>query len=200
MMRYVLKTSLLLAASLSLAACSGGETQWNGHDLTGVMPDLAYTLTGESGEPVKDGAHAGKVRALFFGYTHCPDICPITLSRLKGALQQLDKRQREQIRVLFVSVDPERDDPARLREYTDRFGPRFIGLTGTQDQLTELTKRYRVTYGYDEPNDQGFYTVSHSSGIFVFAPDGRTRLLFNQSVSAKQIAVDLEKLLAKTNG
>lgn len=198
MMRHVLTTALLIIACLGLAACSGNENQWNGHDITGVMPDLAYTLTGESGDTVEADTHAGKVRALFFGYTHCPDICPITLSRMKSALQQLPESRRDRVRMLFVSVDPKRDDAERLREYTSRFGPRFIGLTGTQDQLKELTKRYRVTYGYGEPNDKGFYTVSHSSGIFVFGPDGKARLLLNQDVGAEQIAEDLQRLLTET--
>ena len=79
----------------------------------------------------------------------------------------------------------------------DYFGPEVIGLTGTQKQLTALTKRYRVTYGYGEPNDNGFYDVSHSSGVFVFGPDGTPRLLWNQSVTGDQMAADLKTLLGQ---
>ncbi|MES1945309.1 hypothetical protein PC39_14377 [Salinisphaera sp. PC39] len=185
----------LLAAGL--AAC-GNDPAWHGHDIRGVMPDLAFTLTDENGETANAADTAGHVRVLFFGYTHCPDICPVTLGRLSAALGELPEAQRDRVRVLFVSVDPERDGPEELAAYTDYYGPRFIGLTGTRDQLDEITKRYRVTYGYGEPDADGFYTVSHSSGIFVFGPGGEARLLINQSQSVPEIAADLERLLART--
>lgn len=181
-----------------LAACGDTAPEWRGHDITGVMPDLRYTLTGENGETMTAGAYSGKVRLLFFGFTHCPDICPATLGRLKSAMTLLDAQQRERVRVLFVSVDPERDTPERLAEYTGYFGPRFVGLTGSQAQLTELTKRYRVTYGYGGPDENGAYTVSHSGAIFVFDPQGKVRLLFNQSVPVEDIAADLRRLLENT--
>lgn len=198
MKRIVAITSLLVAA-LALTACSNGSAKYHGYNLTGVMPDLAFTLTGENGHTVTAKDSAGKVRMMFFGYTHCPDICPITLSRVKAALQMLPQAKRDKIRVLFVSVDPKRDGPERLGEYTARYGPRFLGLTGTQEQLRELTKRYRVTYSYGEPNEHGFYIVSHSTGVFVFGPDGRIRLLLDQSLTAKQIASDLKTLLKQVS-
>lgn len=194
-MKRTLAIVSLLIAGCALTACSG-SAQFNGYDLTGVMPDLRYTLTDENGTTVTAAKHAGKVRAVFFGYTHCPDICPITLSRLKAALQLLSPAQRDQMRVLFISVDPKRDSPKRLRAYTARFGPRFIGLTGTQAQLKALAKRYRVTYSYGEPNEMGFYIVSHSTGVYVFGPDGDLHLLLSQALSAEQIAADLKTLLA----
>lgn len=193
MLRHsVIFTAVLTAAAL--AGCGGGG-EWHGHDIRGVMPDLEYALTGEDGDTVRAGEYAGKVRLLFFGYTHCPDICPATLGRLAAAIAGLPEAQRDRVRVLFVSVDPERDPPARLAEYSDYFGPRFIGLTGTQEQLTELTKRYRVTYGYGKPDAEGFYPVSHSSGVFVFGPEGEARLLLNQSQTVTDITADLERLL-----
>ncbi len=191
--RYLI--ALSLGASL-LAACSSGEPEWNGHDITGIMPDLTYELTNESGKTVTEAAQADHPRLMFFGYTYCPDICPITLARIQGALKQLPEAQREAMRVLFVSVDPERDDPARLREYTSGFGDQVIGLTGSQEQLKTLTKRFRVTYGYGEPDDSGFYLVSHSSAVFAFDRQGQARLLFNQDVTADQMASDLSRMLA----
>ncbi|MDT0634800.1 SCO family protein [Spectribacter hydrogenoxidans] len=187
--------ALSLGASL-LAACSGGEPEWNGHDIAGVMPDVAYELTNESGEVVTEAAQADHPRLMFFGYTYCPDICPITLARIQAALQQLPAAQRDEVRVLFVSVDPDRDDPARLRDYTSGFGDQVIGLTGSQKQLKALHKRFRVTYGYGEPDEDGFYLVSHSSAVFAFDRQGRARLLFNQDVTADQMAADLSRMLA----
>ncbi|MDN5939058.1 MAG: SCO family protein, partial [Salinisphaera sp.] len=96
---------------------------------------------------------------------------------------------------LFVSVDPRRDSPQDLASYTAAFGPRVVGLTGSQEQLQALTRRYRVTYGYGKTDDSGFYPVSHSSGVFVFDRDGKVRLLLREDLSAQQIAADLRRLL-----
>lgn len=184
----------LLSALLLLAGC-GGEPEYTAHDITGVMPDLAFELTNEQGKPVTEDDYDGRLKLLFFGYTNCPDICPATMARIRAALGGLDDDVREDVDVLFLSVDPERDTPKRLKQYTESFGEEFVGLTGSQDQLKTLTKRYRVTYGYGEPNDNGFYLVSHSSAIFVFGPDGRARLLANQTETVDELTADLKKLL-----
>lgn len=197
----MLRHTVLLAAVpilAALAGCGDGDAEWNGRDIRGVMPDLEYTLTGETGDTVHAGEYAGNVRPVFFGFTHCPDVCPATLGRLAAAISDLPEKQRDRVRVLFVSVDPKRDTPERLAEYTDRFGPRFVGLTGSRERLTELTKRYHVTYDYGEPDADGSYPVFHSSHVFVFGPEGEVRLLFNQSLSVAEIAADLERLLAQT--
>lgn len=191
--RHILAS--LFAAVLLLAGC-GGEPEYTAHDITGVMPDLALELTDEKGETVTEADYDGRLKLLFFGYTNCPDICPATMARIRAALGGLDADLRDDVDVLFLSVDPERDTPERLDQYTSSFGDEFVGLTGNQEQLKTLTKRYRVTYGYGEPNDNGFYLVSHSSAIFVFGPDGRSRLLANQSQSVDELTADLQKLLA----
>lgn len=97
--------------------------------------------------------------------------------------------------MLFVSVDPERDNPDRLRKYTDAFGPDFIGLTGEQDQLKALTKRYRTTYGYGEPDERGDYPVSHSSAVFAFNAQGEVRLLLRDDDGVRGITEDIEQLV-----
>ncbi|MDX1604948.1 MAG: SCO family protein [Candidatus Competibacterales bacterium] len=180
--------------ALLLAACSD-PVDWKTRDISGLMPELAFTLTSERGEQVDAADYRGKALLLFFGYTHCPDICPLTLARLRAALNRLEPRQRQQVRVLFVSVDPARDDPARLREYTDAFGPDVTGLTGTQAQLQALTRRYRVTYGYGDPDENGDYLVSHSSAVFAFDPEGEVRLLIRDEHGPEAIAADLQRLL-----
>lgn len=98
--------------------------------------------------------------------------------------------------MLFVSVDPKRDSPGRLAEWTDHFGPQFIGVTGSEKTLRRLTKRYRVTYSYGEPNDNGFYMISHSSALFVFDPSGRVRLLATPGESVGDVAKVLRTLNA----
>lgn len=184
----------LLCIALLLAGCSG-ESEYTAHDISGVMPDLAFELTDENDDTVTAEDFDGRLTLLFFGYTNCPDICPATMARINAALAGLDADVRDDIDVLFLSVDPKRDTPKRLRQFTSSFGTQFAGLTGTQKQLTALTKRYRITYGYGEPNENGFYLVSHSSAIFVFGPDGKSRLLANQSETVDELTADLKTLL-----
>src|SRR5699024_12740575 len=102
------------------------------------------------------------------------------------------------LKAWFVSVAPTRDTPQRLKKYTAHSGPQFIGLTGDQDELTRLTKAMRVTYGYGEPNDDGFYLVSHSSAVFVFDNKQKVRLLINQQEKVADISKDLQTLLDVT--
>ncbi|GAB3680770.1 SCO family protein [Salinisphaera aquimarina] len=186
----------VLGLALVLSGCGSDTPDYTAHDIQGVMPNLAFNLTDENGKKVDADDYAGDLRLLFFGYTNCPDICPATMARIRAALGGLDEAQRDKVDVLFVSVDPKRDSLERIRQFTSSFGPDFVGLTGSQEQLRALSKRYRVTYGYGEPNDHGFYLVSHSSAIFAFDSQGRARLLANQSETIDQLSADLKTLLA----
>ncbi|HET7586459.1 MAG TPA: SCO family protein [Gammaproteobacteria bacterium] len=194
MKRTLLLTSLLGLVTLLLAACGGGTQQWKTTNITGVMPDLKFTLTDENGKTVHADAWRGKVKLMYFGYAHCPDICPLTLATVGRAISQLGD-QSDAVRVLFVSVDPKRDPPPVLKEYTQAFGPEFVGLTGTQDQLKALSKRYRVSYSYGEPDANGEYAVNHSSAVFVFDKNGDVRLLMNREDGADAMAHDLRQLV-----
>lgn len=190
MRRLILAWGLVL-----LAAGCGGDASWQTKDIGGMMPELEFTLTSENGERVNAERYAGKVNLLFFGYTHCPDVCPITLGRLRGVMDRLPEDIAGRIRVLFVSVDPERDGPEQLRTYTDQFGENFIGLTGSREQLDALTRRYRTTYGYGEPDEQGNYEVSHGSAVYAFDANGEARLLIRNDDSVDAVAGDLERLV-----
>lgn len=178
---------------VGLAACSGSK-HWKTTDLAGVMPDLAFTLTRDTGQLVHASDFRGKVKMLYFGYTNCPDICPITLGHIAAALQQLGSRAA-QVRVLFVSVDPNRDTLPLLRKYTAAFGPQFVGLTGTQEQLHALAKRYRVAYSYGPEYPNGNYIVNHSAAIYVFDRRGNVRLLMGRKDPLEAMVHDLEQLL-----
>lgn len=183
-----------LLGVLTLGACSQSSPTYNANDIQGVMPDLQFQLTGEKGQPRSAADYAGHEVVMYFGYSHCPNICPATMGRLKASLAQLPDSLQQNIRVLFVSVDPKRDSPQRLAKWTSYFGPQFIGLTGTQTQLRTLAKRYRVTYSYGEPNTNGFYMVNHSSALFVFDAAGHARLLATPGESIDGVASDLRKL------
>tara|TARA_Y100001001_G_C8007767_1_gene308648 strand:+ start:2407 stop:2985 length:579 start_codon:yes stop_codon:yes gene_type:complete len=183
---------MALFVTLWLAGCS--EPPWQTKDISGLMPPLAFELVDENGKDVNADQFLGKSTLLFFGFTHCPDVCPTTLARLDAATQRMDEAARDDIQVLFVSVDPRRDDAETLREYTDAFGPQFIGLTGDKAALDELTRRYRVTYGYGEEDSEGNYDVSHSSAVFAFNDQGEARLLILDSDPMEAVVADLERL------
>jgi len=185
----------VLGLAAALAAC--GDRSWNGKDISGLMPPLQFELVDETGETVTEGVFDGRPVAMYFGFTHCPDICPTTLAKLVAAVRTLPEPMQGRMQLAFVSVDPNRDGPTQLRDYTDAFSERMLGLTGSQRQLTALTRRYRVTYGYEQPRADGSYAVSHSSAILVFGADGRARLMLLDRLGSAEIAADLERLLSE---
>ncbi len=185
-----------MACVLALAGCGAEHKKlaWDTQNVTGGLPDLQFTLTDDNGHTVHASDYAGKIRLVYFGYTHCPDVCPLTLDTLHEALQSLGKQANA--RVLFVSVDPKRDTPSILKTYASAFGPDIIGLTGTQAQLHAVTSRYHVTYSYYAPDAAGDYEVQHSSAVFVFDRGGKARLLMAYQKGPKAIAHDLRQLAA----
>ncbi len=186
-----------LLVILGVAGCGRTASQpWHLLNITGHMPALQFTLTRDDRQSVTQKAYLGKLVLLYFGYTHCRDVCPTTLADLATALRQLGL-DANQVRVLFVSVDPARDTPAVLKSYVNVFGPWFVGLTGTQAQLAALTQRLRVSYQLGEPDAHGDYEVYHSSTVFIFDRQGNARLLTSESDKPEVIAADLKRLLAE---
>ncbi|WP_220432554.1 SCO family protein [Saccharospirillum alexandrii] len=159
------------------------------------MPDLSFELISESGLDVNQETFLGKATLMFFGFTNCPDICPGTLQGLASAIEALPEERQDEVQVLFVSVDPSRDTPDRLKAYTDFFGPQVTGLTGTDDQLSALVKRMRATYGYGEADENGNYAVSHSSAIYGFNADGEAQVLLRGNQPISDLTHDIQLLL-----
>lgn len=188
--------SALLGLVLMLSGCSGSET-WQGKDISSLMPDLEFTLTGPTGESMTEADSAGQIRLLFFGFTSCPDVCPTTLSGLSKAVNQMPEHLQDQVTTLFVSVDPGRDTPERIASYVSFFGDNIVGLTGEEPALRDLTKRYRTTFGYDEPDPDGNYQVSHSAAVYVFDGAGNARLLFRPDLTPEMMSEDLTALASE---
>ncbi len=164
---------------LSLAALGGcgGNTRWHAMDVSGSSPPLRLAMTRVSdGKPVTEADYRGRIVLLYLGYTYCPDVCPTTLTNVADVLKRLGPEAR-QVRVLFVTVDPERDTPKVLATYVAHFGPRFEGLRGTPDQLAALARRYRLLYSVAPGDRDHPYKVSHSSALYVFDGSGAARLL-----------------------
>ncbi|MFB6261129.1 MAG: SCO family protein [Thiohalorhabdaceae bacterium] len=184
-------------ATLFLMGCAPDQDGWRLTNITGLMPELAFTLTDHNGERVTGESFRGRPVLMYFVYTHCPDVCPTTLATVRRALGRLEKGA-DKVRVLFVTVDPDRDDRATLSRYVNAFGPQFVGLRGQPEQLKALTRRYRVVYNRDKPDADGDYRVAHSSALFVFDRKGRPRLVARPDDDAAAIAADLNRLLAET--
>ena len=157
-------------------------------DISGGMPKLDFHLS-RSGGAVSGESYRGKVVALYFGYSHCPDVCPTTLTNLTDMLGQV---KSPDVRVLFVTVDPERDTPKVLAEYTAAFSPQVEGLSGTPDQLADVARRYRVAYSV-KPGPP--YEVMHSNAVFFFDRAGRARLVTTDTANTAGMAEDMKRLL-----
>lgn len=194
---YLLKCQKLLVvlALLLLMGCS--DQQWRTTDISEMMPALDFDLVNEDGVEVDETLYEGKATLLYFGYTHCSDVCPITLAKMATALRRLDADVRDQIQVLFVSVDPSRDTPEVLKQYTDAFGPEFIGLTGERTDINAVANRYRVTYDYDDEDTYGNYTVTHTSAVFAFDPQGDAHFMIRDNDTLESIVADLKQLILK---
>jgi protein SCO1/2 len=129
-----------------------------------------FAMTDHNGQAVTERTYAGKALAIFFGFTYCPDICPTTLARLSGLAGKLGP-DAVKLQVVLVSVDPERDTPAVLRQYLASFDPSFTALTGTPEQLAGFAKTYRAFYE-KVPDSSGGYTMNHSAGVYLFNAAG----------------------------
>lgn len=185
----------LWPALLLLAACSHhASPAWRLTDIAGHLPDLRFHLTDGQGRSVTQRAYLGKVVLLYFGYTHCPDACPLTMTHLHLVMQQLGPLARN-VRILFVSVDPARDTPPIVGRYAAAFDPRAVGLTGAMSEIEALAKRYRVAFKRGAGLGNGAYEVTHSSAIYVFDARGRARLLASPADSDADIAHDLRLLI-----
>ncbi|MBD3648257.1 MAG: SCO family protein [Pseudomonadales bacterium] len=194
----VIKLLCYCLLALSLVACGGDGRQWHARDISGLMPVLSFELTGETGRPVAAEDYRGKVVMLFFGFTHCPHFCPATLSKLSQALDLLPAGERDEVRILFVSIDPARDSLEDIDTYTDNFAPEVFGLTASEARLRDFAKRYRTTFSYGEPDENGNYDVSHGLAVYVFDREGKARLMILEQQTVEQIATDLRQLLAVT--
>jgi protein SCO1/2 len=190
-MRFLLGTVGML---LWLGGCATQD--FNGVVLDPPEPAPALALTDSTGAEFALSGQRGKVVLVFFGYTHCPDICPTTLLEWKKAAAELGS-DAESVRFVFVSVDPERDTPAVSQRYAARFDPRFTGLSGSREQIDAMLRQWKLAAFRDGiPGDTTpVYTVSHPSQVFVIDPEGQLRLMHRAGLTPAQITADIRALL-----
>ena len=184
--------ALILTAALT--GCVGRDPHYSLKSIRGLVSPLEFQMTDQDGQAVTAADYRHDLVLLYFGYTECPDQCPTTMATLANALHTLGP-QASRVRVLFVTVDPDRDTAGVLKRYVGNFGPEFVGLRPDQDELTALSKRYRIAYHYEKPDKYGNYEVDHSSAVFIFDGGGRARLLALSNNTSKQVASDLHRLL-----
>jgi len=189
--------ALVLAAALAAAGCdrlAAPKTPFHAADITGAPIGRSLELVDHNGVARTLADFRGKVVVVFFGYTRCPDVCPTTLADLRLAREQLGE-DGKRVQVLFITVDPERDTRQLLASYVPAFDPSFLGLYGDAAATAKVAKEFKVFYQKAPGKTPDSYTVDHSSGSYVFDPQGRLRLLVRQG-SVPNLVADLKTLLS----
>ncbi|MDE1900932.1 MAG: SCO family protein [Alphaproteobacteria bacterium] len=164
-----------------------------------VPPDTGkiggpFALIDQDGKPVTDKDFAGKDLLIYFGYTSCPDMCPTGLQSMSRALDMLGA-DADKVKLLFITVDPARDTPDKIKEYDAEFSPRIVGLTGTAAQIAAVAKEYQVYY--KKESDDEDYVVDHSTQLFLMGPSNNLVTTFDEQVPPQVIVDALHKLWAQ---
>lgn len=187
---------LLAALSVPLAGCDRTDTpEIDAIDVSSESYPNDFHLTDHRGKVVRLSDFRGKIVALFFGFTQCPDVCPTTLTEFSQVYRELG-HDADQVQVLFVTIDPERDTQQLLAEYVPAFDRRFIGLHGSPEEIRRVAEAYKVTYQKVPTGEGKFYTLDHTAYIFLFDRAGRLRL----KVPHGQSAPALVRLIREIQG
>ncbi|WP_233196087.1 SCO family protein [Trinickia soli] len=194
-MSRIFFAACLFGVAVIVAGCGKSEPAFQNLDLTGnTQFGTDFSLTDTSGKTRSLADYKDKAVVLFFGYTHCPDVCPTTMAELAQALQQLGP-DAKRVQVLFVTVDPERDTPQVLSQYVQAFNPSFVGLRPSDAQLAKVAKDFRVYYAKVPGASPDSYTMNHTAASYVFDPSGKLRLFVRDGQGAQPWVHDLKLLL-----
>ena len=187
--------ALLAALFLLLTGCSGQDDKpvFKLTDVTGASFGKTLELSDHNGQRRTLGDFKGKVVALFFGFTHCPDVCPTTLVEMANVMKELGS-DSGRLQVLFVSIDPERDTAEVLKRYVPAFHPSFLGLTGNADEIARVAKEFKIYY-QKQKLPSGGYTMDHSAGTYILDGEGRLRLFAQYGAGAPALLHDIRQLL-----
>jgi protein SCO1 len=184
---------LFLSMLLALAGCNRPT---EAPPLQGAAIGGPFVLTGEDGGQVRSSGFDGKYRLIYFGYTFCPDVCPTDVQTLMKGYQLFEKEdagRAAKVVPLFITVDPARDTPQVLKQWTDAFDPHLIGLTGTTAQIDAVAKKFAVYYKREKPNADGAYLVDHMRMAMLMGPKGEPIALIPQDKDAKTVAAELDR-------
>lgn len=204
---FLTRLAACLAALLMLAACgeknsdggqmllSPAQSPFRNTDVTGLGYAKDFALTDHNGKPRTLADFKGKAVVVFFGFTHCPDVCPTTMAEMASVMQELGP-QADKVQVLFITLDPERDTPELLSKYVPAFDPRFLGLVGDKAQTDKVAADFKVFFQKVPGKEPGSYSMDHTAGSYVFDPQGRIRLFVRHGQGAAPIVHDLKLLLS----
>jgi len=190
--RYLAFTLILIGAIAAAFLYLRPHT-FHGTVIQSPDPSFNFTLTSTDGD-VSLGDFRGKIVLIYFGYTFCPDICPATLANVGQALRDLGPKA-DDIQLIMISLDPERDTPEKLEEYVRQFYPAYIGVTGTKDQLDEVASLYGIFYEKDTSESEENYAINHTASLLVLDREGYLKLVFPFGVTVPEIADDLKYML-----
>lgn len=185
---------IALFLSLILAGCSPSADE--APPLAGAAIGGPFTLVDQDGHQVSNSDFDGRYRLVYFGYTYCPDVCPIDLQVIGQGLRKLEASDPEiaaKVQPIFISVDPERDTPAVLKQYVAAFHPRLIGLTGTPEQIADVAKRYGIYYKKEEAAAASDYLINHSRIAMLFGPEGEPIAIIPHDHGADGVAEELKR-------
>lgn len=183
-----------LALLFVLIGVACAPPAFNAVDITGADYARDFALADHNGVRRTLADFRGKVVVVFFGFTQCPDVCPTTMADMAQVRKSLGPAG-EQVQVIFVSVDPERDTPRLLAQYVPGFDPSFIGLVGTPEEIAKTAKEFKVFYQRVDGKTPTSYSINHSAGSYVFDKKGQVRLFVKHQATPESIAADLKKLL-----
>lgn len=194
--------AVIISISMVPAGCTGGGTprpgELRGAPLDHVLPKPSFSLSSTAGHPYELVQNTdGFVTLLFFGYTNCPDVCPIHMANIAAVLHQLPPDVADQIKVVMVTTDPERDTPERLREWLDKFDPKFVGLRGSLDQVNEIQRRMGLPASV-RSNSENDYLVGHAAQVIAFTKDDSAHVVYPFGTRQSDWAHDLPILVRST--
>lgn len=188
----------MLVVTLALTACgekAAAPQAFENTDITGLNYAKGFSLPDYNGKLRTLADFRGKAVVVFFGYTQCPDVCPTTMAEMGQAMKSLGP-DADKVQVLFITLDPERDTPAVLRQYVPAFDSRFLGLRGSPEQTQAVAKEFKVFYQKVPGTAPGSYTMDHTAGTYVFDPQGRVRLFIRYGQPIEPVVHDLKILLS----
>ena len=182
--------SLLLAILIGACAPEPAENP----PLKGATMGGAFALTDQNGRRVSDRDFADKYRLVYFGYSFCPDVCPVDMQVIGAGLRRFeaeDSARAARVQPIFISVDPARDTPPVLRQFVAAFHPRMIGLTGSETEIAQVARAYRIFYERGEPSPDGGYMVNHTRMVVLYGPEGRPIAIIPHDQGPEGVAAEL---------
>lgn len=194
--KMILAAGLLALVAACNPASEGSAPADAEPPLAGASIGGPFTLTNQDGGRTSETQFEGQYRIIYFGYSYCPDVCPVDLANIMLGLKQAEKDNpalAEKIQPIFISVDPGRDTPAVLKQYVSAFHPRLIGLTGSPEEIADVAKKYLIIYDIREDEGSSEYLVDHSRQAYLFGPEGEPLALLPFDGTPQQVADEIAR-------